>query len=236
MKKIEEYYAPWVKGIPMYISDHIELAWRKPELHRMMSNENPLPPSEKVLEAMFKYAKMTNRYPDQGLVVRSKIAEINGVAGPQNVMIGTAVFAGDAWVRFGILHQAGLAMVLVIPFVKVPAGWNAAIGASLFALGLWLNTLSTPTPWLLPVGVPQAGVAMLDYYPLLPWFVLVLAGLAAVRTLYPGGGARFRIPDLSGSPVTRGLGWLGRHSLAVYLIHQPVLIGLLLAARGAGVV
>ena len=87
-KKIEEYYAPWVKGIPMYISDHIEKAWRDPKLHRMMSNENPLPPSEKVLEAMLKYAKMTNRYPDQGLVVRTKIAEINGVDGPQNVMIG----------------------------------------------------------------------------------------------------------------------------------------------------
>lgn len=87
-KNIEEYYAPWVKGIPMYISEHIELAWRKPELHRMMSNENPLPPSDKVLEAMFKYAKMTNRYPDQGLVVRSKIAELNNVDGPQNVMIG----------------------------------------------------------------------------------------------------------------------------------------------------
>ena len=88
MKNIEEYYAPWVKGIPMYISSHIELAWRNPELHRMMSNENPNPPSEKVLDAMFKYAKMANRYPDQGLVVRSKIAEINGVDGPQNVMIG----------------------------------------------------------------------------------------------------------------------------------------------------
>jgi len=87
-KPIEEYYAPWVKGIPMYISDHIEKAWRDPSLHRMMSNENPLPPSEKVLDAMFKYAKMTNRYPDQGLIVRTKIAEINGVAGPQNVMIG----------------------------------------------------------------------------------------------------------------------------------------------------
>ena len=52
MKKIEEYFVPWVKGIPMYVSGHIELAWRKPELHRMMSNENPNPPSEKVLEAI----------------------------------------------------------------------------------------------------------------------------------------------------------------------------------------
>src|SRR6266498_1945311 len=88
MKNINEYYVPWVKGIPMYVSDHIEKAWRDPSLHRMMSNENPLPPSEKVLEAIFKYAKMANRYPDQGLVVRSKIAEINNVDGPGNVMIG----------------------------------------------------------------------------------------------------------------------------------------------------
>ena len=88
MKQIEEYYAPWVKGIPMYISAHIEKAWRRPELHRMMSNENPLQPSDKVLEAMNKYAKMANRYPDQGLVVRSKIAEMNNVDGPENVMIG----------------------------------------------------------------------------------------------------------------------------------------------------
>jgi histidinol-phosphate aminotransferase len=88
MKNIEEYYAPWVKGIPMYISSHIEKAWRDPSLHRMMSNENPKPPSDKVLEAMVRYSKMANRYPDQGLVVRSKIAEINGVDGPQNVMIG----------------------------------------------------------------------------------------------------------------------------------------------------
>jgi histidinol-phosphate aminotransferase len=87
-KTIDEYYVPWVKGIPMYISSHIELAWRQPELHRMMSNENPNPPSSKVLEAIVKYGAMANRYPDQGLVVRSRIAEINGLDGPENVMLG----------------------------------------------------------------------------------------------------------------------------------------------------
>jgi histidinol-phosphate aminotransferase len=88
MKNIDEYFVPWVKGIPMYISGHIELAWRQPELHRMMSNENPNEPSPKVLEAINKYAQIANRYPDQGLVVRSKIAEINGLDGPENVMLG----------------------------------------------------------------------------------------------------------------------------------------------------
>lgn len=87
-KPIEAYYVPWVKGIPMYVSSHIELAWRKPELHRMMSNENPHEPSPKVLEAILRYGKLANRYPDQGLVVRTKIAEINGLDGPENVMLG----------------------------------------------------------------------------------------------------------------------------------------------------
>ncbi len=87
-KNVEDYYVPWVKGIPMYISGHIELAWRKPRLHRMMSNENPHKPSKMVLEAIRKYGGKANRYPDQGMVVRSKIAEINGLPGPENVMLG----------------------------------------------------------------------------------------------------------------------------------------------------
>jgi histidinol-phosphate aminotransferase len=87
-KNVEEYFVPWVKGIPMYISSHIELAWRRPELHRMMSNENPHKPSKKVLEAISKFGEMSNRYPDQGLVIRSKIAEINNIDGPENVMLG----------------------------------------------------------------------------------------------------------------------------------------------------
>lgn len=88
MKPVEDYLVPWIKPLKMYVSSHIELAWRDPSLHRMMSNENPLPPSPKVMEAITKYGAMANRYPDQGLVVRSKIAAINGLAGPEQVVLG----------------------------------------------------------------------------------------------------------------------------------------------------
>ena len=88
MKTIEDYFVPWLRGQKMYISPHIELAWREPNLHRMMSNENPFEPSQKVLDAINKYARMANRYPDQGLAVRAKIAEINGLDGPENVLLG----------------------------------------------------------------------------------------------------------------------------------------------------
>jgi len=88
MKPMEDYFVPWLMGQKMYVSSHIELAWRDPALHRMMSNENPHPPSPKVLAAIEKYARLAHRYPDQGLVVRSKIAEINGLSGPECVMLG----------------------------------------------------------------------------------------------------------------------------------------------------
>ena len=60
----------------------------KPSLHRMMSNENPIPPSSKVLKTIEKYSKIANRYPDQGLVVRGKLAKMNGLSSPENVVIG----------------------------------------------------------------------------------------------------------------------------------------------------
>lgn len=87
-KDVQEYFVPWFKGISMYVSEHIELAWREPKLHRMMSNENPHEPSAKVMEAIQNFGKKANRYPDQGLAVRSKLAEINGLDGPENVIIG----------------------------------------------------------------------------------------------------------------------------------------------------
>jgi histidinol-phosphate aminotransferase len=88
MKNIEDYFVPWMKGQKMYISNHLELAWREMELGRMMSNENPNPPSKKVFEAIQKYGRMANRYPDSGTVVRKKIAEINDLDGVDNVLIG----------------------------------------------------------------------------------------------------------------------------------------------------
>jgi len=87
-KTIEEYFVPWIKPLKMYVSNHIELAWKKPSLHRMMSNENPIPPSSKVLKTIEKYSKIANRYPDQGLVVRGKLAKMNGLSSPENVVLG----------------------------------------------------------------------------------------------------------------------------------------------------
>ena len=57
-KTMDDYFVPWIKPLKMYVSNHIELAWKKPSLHRMMSNENPIPPSSKVLKTIEKYSKI----------------------------------------------------------------------------------------------------------------------------------------------------------------------------------
>src|SRR5512138_2597459 len=87
-KNVEEYFVPWIKPIKMNVVQDIELAWRQPEMHRMMSNENPHAPPPKVMEAIMKYGAMANRYPDQGTVIRTKLAQMNGLDGPENVMLG----------------------------------------------------------------------------------------------------------------------------------------------------
>lgn len=72
MKKMEDYFVPWIKGVPMYISPHIEKAWKDESLHRMMSNENPFPPADSVVKAINEFAKKGHIYADQGTVTRAK--------------------------------------------------------------------------------------------------------------------------------------------------------------------
>jgi uncharacterized membrane protein len=95
-------------------------------------------------------------------------------------------------------------------------------------LGFYVEDLRSSDPWLLWLGIKQVGRSMVDHYPLIPWFGLALLGVFAGQTLYPNGQRRFALQDWSCSPPVRGLAFLGRHSLPIYLIHQPILFGLLI--------
>lgn len=147
-------------------------------------------------------------------------------------MVITAVtyfFIGRGFVVFGILHALGASIILAYPFLHARK-WVSLLAALLaIGLGIYLNTLVVTFPWLIWLGVKQAGRAMVDYYPLLPWSGIALVGMFAGYTLYPGGARRFTWPDLARLAPIRGLRFLGQHSLLIYLIHQPILIGLFMA-------
>ncbi len=143
----------------------------------------------------------------------------------------TAVFwvFGMGTVAFGILHLIGVSIVLAYPFLNRRIS-NLFLGAAVFAAGLYVRAqdFSAESPWLLPFGVVPEGLFMPDYRPLLPWFGVVLVGLCVGNVVY-GGGQRLAIVPREAPPLARSLLPLGRNSLLIYLVHQPVLLALLAA-------
>ena len=171
-----------------------------------------------------------------------------------HVKRGLLVFGGGAVVTavtclvmpenrilFGVLTCIGSCMLLLIPVEKgtkkVPAWAGLVLSFALFFLlrncaegtlgfeGLVLCSLPQTfyrndlTAYL---GFPQGGFFSTDYFPLIPWFFLFVAGYFLQRLLDEKGlneklFAKGEIPVLN---------WIGRHSLIVYLLHQPILYGL----------
>jgi uncharacterized membrane protein len=142
------------------------------------------------------------------------------------ITVVTYFFIGRGFVIFGILHLLGLSIILAYPFLRYSKWVTLLTGLLAIGLGIYLNRLVVSFPWLIWLGVRQAGIYMVDYYPLLPWFGITLIGISAGYTLYPQGVRHFTWPDLAQVVPIRGLRFLGRHSLLIYLIHQPILIGL----------
>jgi uncharacterized membrane protein len=136
---------------------------------------------------------------------------------------------GMGVVAFGILHLIGVSIILAYPFLRYRFA-NLFLGLSLVATGVYVRIegLSSQSPWLLPFGVVPENLVMPDYRPLLPWFGVVLLGVFAGNVVY-GGGRRPALFAGKAPAVARPLLPLGRNSLFVYLIHQPILIALLAA-------
>jgi uncharacterized membrane protein len=136
---------------------------------------------------------------------------------------------GRGFVIFGILHIIGFSIMAAYPFLPYRRRWfSLALGLLIVAVGFYIGRLVSPSPWLIWLGVKQASRLMVDYFPVLPWFGVALLGIVLGHTLYSGGIRRFSLSDDFYLPPVRGLAFLGRHALLIYLIHQPILLGTLL--------
>ncbi len=146
-------------------------------------------------------------------------------------MVVTAVtyyFLRYGYVIFGILHLLGLSTILAYPFLR--SRWASLIAAiAIIGVGIFVSDLRSPSPWWLWLGVMQTNRYMVDFYPVLPWFGVALLGVFTGLTIYPGGIRRFAVPELSQRGAVRGLTFLGKHSLMIYLVHQPILFAILIA-------
>ena len=140
------------------------------------------------------------------------------------VEIGAAV-AGQT-IRFGVLMLLGSSMVLwhfLGKGLQRLPGWSVAAGSGIlfFAARWWTGRTAVSVPWLYPLGFISPGFYSADYFPLLPWFFLFLTG-----TALGGWCLAHRENRLLTVSLPRALTWPGRHSLIIYVLHQPVLYGI----------
>ncbi len=124
---------------------------------------------------------------------------------------------------FGILQCLAFSMLLYgAAFAKARPAACAAWGALVIALAAVLpavkQALVLRSDWLLPFGIPGPGFSSFDYFPLIPWFGVFLVGAALGKTVY--APRRSLLPWRL--PVTF-VNIAGRHSLLIYIVHQPVL-------------
>jgi uncharacterized membrane protein len=131
------------------------------------------------------------------------------------------------FIIFGILHFVGVSIFLGQFFIKYRR-LNLVLGILIIIFGLYIQGLRFDFPWLLWLGLTPSSFSTFDYFPLLPWFGITLLGIAAGNTLYRNGNRIFRLKDMSSNLLVRFLSFLGRNSLKIYLLHQPLLILMLM--------
>ncbi|MBY4606871.1 DUF1624 domain-containing protein [Rhizobium sp. 9T] len=147
------------------------------------------------------------------------------------ISIVTRIAMPDGWIYFGILHCIAALTLIGIVFIRLPLAVTLVVTLALLAAwitdnfgtpGLLRSSFFDPR-YLAWIGLAEMPQRSNDYVPLFPWATPFFAGLSiasiAIRT-----GLPHRLAALG-----TGSWWparLGRHSLAFYLIHQPVLIAI----------
>ena len=169
----------------------------------------------------YSFRQLLTKYAKRGVMVFSLGLLITGV---------TWLIIPQWFIIFGILHCIGLCIILGFLVIHGKT-INIVLGLTVIMVGLWLYTMARwGFSWLFWLGFVPNEYQTLDYFPLLPWFGVVLLGIAVGNILYAQGKRQFLLPDWSSFPLFRFLGTLGKHSLLIYLIHQPIILAIIFAS------
>jgi uncharacterized membrane protein len=154
-----------------------------------------------------------------------RLAKIAGAA--LLITIATRIATPDIFIFFGILHHIAVASVLGLIFIYLP--WWVSLLSAVGVLAAYFN-LRTPmldAPWWWWSGLSDYLPRSSDYVPVFPFFAAVLTGLASARVLIMNGWTKRLAAINPGNRLAGLLGFIGRHSLIYYLVHQPVMIAIL---------
>jgi uncharacterized membrane protein len=141
------------------------------------------------------------------------------------VTVATYVFDPSLAVYFGILQCLAVSILIYgAAFEKAgPAGcaaWGTLVIGLSVALPILNRGVAIRSDWLLPLGIHSPDSSSFDYFPLIPWFGVFLAGTALGKSVYAAKRSflHWRLPETFVNTA-------GRHSLLIYIVHQPVIMG-----------
>lgn len=146
------------------------------------------------------------------------------------VTIATWFVEPQAPVGFGILHCIAVASLFSAPLLVLPAFVAIILGAAAIIAPSYISSPLFDPPWLIWIGLATHEPYTVDWRPLLPYGGIVWLSLGLVRSLPQSLFASPRFAWRAVSAPGRAAAWLGRHSLAFYLIHQPILFALVFGA------
>lgn len=150
------------------------------------------------------------------------------------ITLVTYIAFPDQYIRFGILHFLGV-MMLLTPLIQKLPNVVLMLGVILtIAGGSTLMGQVVDTPLLLPLGLMYPGFSTMDYYPLLPYSGVTLLGTLCYRYYFAGHKeVKKQQKRAAASPL---ITWVSRHSLWIYLIHQPILLAVILGLKTLGLI
>jgi uncharacterized membrane protein len=165
----------------------------------------------------------------KGAAFRKQFAKVALAAAA--VTLATTYVMPQAPVTFGILHAMALGVLLTAIFAKAPWGLTLALALAMILAPFFIHSPVFDRPALQWLGLGTDDPNALDWRPALPWTGVMLLGLALARS--PRGQAFLVRADefkADEDAISRALRWLGKRTLPIYLLHQPVLFGVLYVA------
>ena len=152
------------------------------------------------------------------------------VAGALAITLGTWIVFPESFVYFGVLHAIALFSLMALPFLAAPIWVAGLVAAIVIALPFGFSDAlfnEKPYSWLGFWVVPPPTN---DLVPVFPWFGAVLIGVIAMRLLLASRWAARLAAIQPQGRLPRLLATLGRWSLLIYLLHQPILLGIIAPA------
>ncbi|MCT8998071.1 heparan-alpha-glucosaminide N-acetyltransferase [Chelativorans intermedius] len=144
------------------------------------------------------------------------------------ISIVTKFVFPDTFIYFGILHAIVAASVIGVFFLRLPMIFSLIGAALIFTIPFAFNHALFNSRWVAWIGFAEQVPPSNDFVPLFPWVGLTLLGIFLARfALAQSADAWLKRHEPPGN-VARSLAWFGRHSLAIYLIHQPILLAVII--------